>query len=89
MLWALLCIPMLHAIEAPRRQKGIIIALAFAFLMAPQNLIPNGLAIGIRIAHMLEIILGNFIFGVVMAFLLDPAGPSENRALNEKITVLS
>jgi hypothetical protein len=77
-VWALLSAPIILAVKAPRLQKGLIIALTFALFMAPQNLIPNDLAVGIRTAHTAEVLIGNFAFGWLAVTLLDPGSKKES-----------
>jgi hypothetical protein len=72
MLWALLTAPILLAMKTPRWQTGIIIGAAYAMIMAPLNLVPNGLVTGIRVAHALEVFVGNFMFGLFVVLLLCP-----------------
>jgi hypothetical protein len=71
-IWALLTVPILVAMKTPRWQTGITIGAAYAMIMAPLNLVPNELVTGIRVAHTLEVLVGNFIFGLFIALILKP-----------------
>lgn len=77
MAWSLLTVPMLYALNVKRWQRGLIIGLTYAFLMAPLNLIPNEIPSGIRMAHAVEVFAGNFTFGWVVVYLLNPPDKRE------------
>ncbi|MBN1486141.1 MAG: hypothetical protein JW981_00785 [Anaerolineae bacterium] len=80
-IWTLVTLPLLSGFRAPKQKVGMIIALLYAILMAPANLIPNPLAAGIRIAHTTEVFVENFIFGWIVVGLLYPKTFDEERNL--------
>ena len=88
MLWAVLTIPVITIMRPPRWSIGLTIALIYGVVMALPNLVPNEvLSAGLRLAHTVEVFVGNFLFGWVVAWLL--ARPERERAseVAQKISV--
>jgi hypothetical protein len=73
MLWGILTLPLLAGMKGPHRADALSIGLCYALVMAPLNLMPNSLAIGIRLAHTVEVFVGNLLFGLVVVWLLGPS----------------
>lgn len=71
MLWAVLTIPIIASMRRPRWSIGLAISLIYAVVMALPNLVPNeALTAGLRLAHTIEVFVGNFLFGWVVVWLL-------------------
>lgn len=70
-LWALLAAPLLWSLDRPRIAAGLVLGLLFAGWMGSSLLLPNDLLPAqIWLAHLLEVLTENFIFGFVVAGLL-------------------
>lgn len=70
MVWTLLSLPLLWQLRGKRFGQGLVLGLLFGILMGLQNLVPNELAFGIRLGHTIEVLVENFVFGLVVAWLL-------------------
>jgi hypothetical protein len=71
MLWVLVALPILRAIEGKRWEAALAMALAFSFLMsgflfAPNSVMPDR----IRLSHLVELTVSNFVFGWIVAWML-------------------
>lgn len=70
-LWALLTTPVLSLLQGPRRRSGLALALVYAGLMGSNLLLPNDVLPGsVRLAHLAEVIVENFLFGFIVVRLL-------------------
>lgn len=81
MLWALLALPLLWALARSRSARGLVLGLLFAGWMGSSLLLPNDLLPAqIWLAHLLEVLMENFLFGFVVAGLLVGASVAKRRA---------
>jgi hypothetical protein len=55
--------------------------ICYALVMAPLNLVPNDLAMGIRLAHTVEVLVGNLLLGLIVAWLLGPPSALRPRSV--------
>jgi hypothetical protein len=69
-IWVVLSVPIITSLQNSRWKNALLVAMFYALVMAPLNLVPNGLPVGIRIAHALEVFIGNSIYGLVIVLLL-------------------
>lgn len=70
-LWAVLTIPVIAIMRRPRWLIGLTVALIYSVVMALPNLVPNeALTACLRLAHTVEVFVGNFLFGWVVVWLL-------------------
>lgn len=70
-LWALMTLPVIALMRRPRWQIGLAVALVYAVVMGLPNLVPNEvLPPALRLAHTVEVFLGNFAFGWVVVWIL-------------------
>jgi len=73
LLWVLIAWPVLVMIRGGFLRKGIILGLLFAVLMNAQHLLPNPYMPGIiPLAHGIETASSNFLWGMAIAWLLNP-----------------
>lgn len=86
MLWAVLTIPAIYIMRPPRWSIGLTIALIYGVVMALPNLVPNEvLTSGLRLAHTVEVFVGNFLFGWVVVWLLaSPESEEEPDVVKDK-----
>ena len=81
LIWASLAFIVLTMMESGWRERALAVALVFSVLPASLLLLPNPyMPDQIRIAHFVEILSSNFLFGLIAAWLLKPA--IENLTLN-------
>lgn len=74
LLWVLIAWPVLVMVRGSFLRKGIILGLLFAVLMNAQHLLPNPYMPGImQLAHGIETASSNFLWGLAVAWLLDPS----------------
>jgi hypothetical protein len=74
LLWLLIAWPVLVMVRGGSLSKGIIIGLLFAVLMNAQHLLPNPYMPRImQLAHGIETASSNFLWGLAVAWLLDPS----------------
>lgn len=83
--WALLSVPVLRMMRGARWQKGLVLGLFFGLVMGLKNLVPGELVLGIQAGHTVEVLVENFLFGLVCAGLLayplaQPAHPAVRAA---------
>lgn len=71
-LWALLTLPLLRLLKGGWRKVGMQLGLAFAVWMGVNLLYPSDLAGGIQMAHLAEVALENFLYGLLVAWLFTP-----------------
>ena len=70
LLWAAIAIPVIKMMRGKRWEMGLAVALLFAMTSA-QLLIPNPLMPAeVRMAHLVETVTSNFLFGWLVAFVL-------------------
>lgn len=70
-LWAVLTIPVIAIMRRPRWLIGLTVALIYSVVMALPNLVPNEVpTAGLRLAHTVEVFVGNFLFGWIVVWLL-------------------
>lgn len=75
MLWALLAWPFLNALRGRWPRRGLVLGLLFAGLMGSAQLLGiDFLPPRIWPAHLLEVVVENFLFGLVVAWGLRPRG---------------
>jgi hypothetical protein len=70
--WALMTIPLILTLKGRPWITGLMVALVYALVMAPLNLVPSELPLGIRVAHTVEVFTGNFLYGWVVVWLVTP-----------------
>lgn len=71
MLWAILTIPIITIMRRSRWLIALTVALIYSVIMALPNLVPNeALTAGLRLAHTVEVFVGNFLFGLLVVWLL-------------------
>jgi len=77
-LWAALTLPLMRMMKEPGLslskgrpwEPGLVVALLFSVLMAGNLLRSAGLAVGLQVAHFVEVFGENFIFGWIVVWLL-------------------
>lgn len=60
------------------------IALIYALFMAPLNLVPSELSGGIQVAHTVEVFTGNFLYGLLVVWLVTPPRQQSVRSSSPK-----
>lgn len=71
LLWTAIAIPVIQMMRGAWSESGLAVALLFAVLMNTQLLLPNPLMpTEVRMAHLLEIITSNFLFGWLLVAVL-------------------
>jgi|YelNatPaOPRAMG01_1025707.scaffolds.fasta_scaffold28739_4 hypothetical protein len=71
MVWVLIALPILSMLKGNKLEKAIVIGLSFAILMGFNLLIPLPfMPEKIRIAHFVEVSTSNFIFGVIVVYVM-------------------
>ncbi len=74
LIWASLAFTVLTMMVGSWRERALAVALVFSVLPASLLLLPNPyMPDQIRIAHFVEILSSNFLFGLIAAWLLKPA----------------
>ena len=76
LIWVALAIPVIRMMKGPWWEAGLAVALIFSVLMGallliPQDIMPDA----IRMAHFVEVTLSNFLFGWIVAFVLNYQRP--------------
>lgn len=70
LLWAAIAIPVIKMLNGKRWETGLAVALLFA-MMSAQLLIPNPLMpVEVRMAHLVETVTSNFLFGWLVVLVL-------------------
>ncbi|HEX3032845.1 MAG TPA: hypothetical protein VHS59_11520 [Bacillota bacterium] len=70
-LWGLLALPVIRMMRGEFWEKGLAVALLFSVIMGSLLLIPSDfMPERIRLAHFVELITSNFVFGWLVAWLL-------------------
>lgn len=70
-LWMLLALPILLALGGRRSSRALVLGTLFAALMGSNLLLPNPLLpAGLQLAHLAEVTLANFTFGLIAGLLL-------------------
>lgn len=73
LIWAALALIVLNLTEGSWRERALAVALIFSVLPASLLLLPNPyMPDQIRMAHFVEILSSNFLFGLIAAWLLKP-----------------
>ncbi len=76
LLWVLIAWPVLSVIKGDSLKKGVLLGLLFTVLGSAQLLIPNPyMPEPVRMAHLLETAVSDFIWGVIIAMILFPSRP--------------
>jgi hypothetical protein len=71
LLWAALAVPVIRMMKGKWWEAGLAVALLFGVVMNTQLLLPNPLMPKeVRMAHLLETAVSNFIFGWVLVWIL-------------------
>jgi hypothetical protein len=71
MLWTLLALPVVRSLRGPRQETALSIGFMFAVLMSDLLLLPNPyMPESVRMSHLVETALSNFIFGAFVGWLL-------------------
>lgn len=71
MLWTLIALPVVRMMKGSRPETALAIALLFSVVMNSQLLLPNPyMPDAVRMAHLVETALSNFIFGFLIGWLL-------------------
>ena len=79
MCWVALALPIVSMLKGGRRETAIALGITFAVLMNAQLLLPNPyMPEPVRMAHLVETASSNFIFGILVGWLLT-APPSASR----------
>lgn len=72
MIWTALALPVIRMMKGRWWEAGLAVALSFSFLMSSQLLLPNEfMPDKIRMAHFVEILSSNFLFGWIVVWLLN------------------
>lgn len=71
-LWALLTLPLLRLLKGNWLQTGLRLGAAYAAWMGANLLLPTGLPAGIQTAHLVEVAVENFVFGMLVAWFFTP-----------------
>jgi len=73
LIWAAVALPVIRMMRGPRWETSLAVALLFSFLMGFLLVIPNEyLPDAIRHAHLIEVTSENFLFGWLVALMLNP-----------------
>ena len=71
MIWVALALPVIRMMKGSAWEAGLAVALLFSLLMGDLLLLPNPIMPDqVRIAHLVELITSNFLFGWVVVWLL-------------------
>jgi hypothetical protein len=71
MLWVVIALPVIRMMKGTRPETALAIGLLFAVVMNAQLLLPNPyMPEAVRIAHLIETASSNFIFGLLVGWLL-------------------
>jgi hypothetical protein len=71
MLWVAIALPLIRMMKGPWQETAFALGLAFAVLMNAQLLLPNPyMPESVRMTHLLETATSNFIFGLLVGWLL-------------------
>lgn len=71
MFWAVIALPVIRMLKGQWQETALAIGLLFAVLMNAQLLLPNPyMPEGVRITHLIETASSNFIFGLLVGWLL-------------------
>ena len=71
LLWVLVALPVIRMLKGSRFETALLIALLFSVVMNTQLLLPNPyMPTDVRMAHLVETASSNFIFGLVVGWLL-------------------
>ena len=71
MLWTLLALPVVRSLKGPWQETALSIGFMFAVLMSDLLLLPNPyMPESVRMSHLVETALSNFIFGSFVGWLL-------------------
>jgi hypothetical protein len=71
MLWTALALPVVRMMKGDRLETALAIALLFSVVMNSQLLLPNPyMPEGVRMAHLVETASSNFVFGLLVGWLL-------------------
>jgi hypothetical protein len=73
-LMAALILPLIRMMKGRRWETGLAVALLYSILMASNLLRPTGMHPGLQLAHLVEVLVENLIFGWIVGWLLYP-GP--------------
>lgn len=72
-LWAALAVPIVRMINGSRWEAALAVGMVFSVLMNAQLLLPNPfMPDAVRMVHLLETATSNFLFGVLVGWLLAP-----------------
>lgn len=75
LVWIAVAIPVMLAMRTGVWLKALMVGLLFALLMNAQHLLPNALMVPeVRLAHFIETASSNFVWGIVIVWLLDKRG---------------
>lgn len=75
LVWIAIAIPVMFAMRTGVWIKALMVGLLFALLMNAQHLLPNALMVPeVRLAHFIETASSNFVWGIVIVWLLDKRG---------------
>lgn len=71
LLWALISLPLIRMLKGAAWETSLVVGLVLSVLLASQLLLPNALMPdSVRVSHLVELILSNFVFGVLLSELL-------------------
>ncbi len=68
--WAALALPLLRILKGPGWMRALTLGLLFSVLMGATLLRATDLPVGLRMAHLVEVAGGNFVFGACVAWIL-------------------
>jgi hypothetical protein len=76
LLWVLLALPVIKMMKGSRLEAALAVGLAFCVLMNSQLLLPNAyMPDEVRMTHLIETASSNFLFGLLVGWLLADAQP--------------
>jgi hypothetical protein len=82
LLWTAIALPVIRMLKGGWRETAVSVALLFSVVMNSQLLIPNlYMPEPVRMAHLVETASSNFIFGVLIGWLLAKPGQPSNEMI--------
>lgn len=80
MIWTALAVPVIRMMEGRRWEAGLAVALSYSIFMGTLLLIPTEvMPAKIRMAHFVEVVSSNFLFGWIVVWLLRRPGKIERQ----------
>ncbi|MEN8374819.1 MAG: hypothetical protein ABFS34_05165 [Gemmatimonadota bacterium] len=73
LIWAAIAMPIVRMMRGPRWETALTLGVLFSVLMSAGLLMPNPiLPVDVRMVHLVEVSASNFLFGLVVGWLLTP-----------------